>query len=213
MSDDVPKKSKKILGPIEKVMLIASLALLGYLAFSRGGFKMSEKTEEVTITDNPHAHDWQKKKRKVKQGDAESASVDAVLAELADQFSRGDESGLGSTNADQFSRDEADFMKDIQDKYKLDESVKNARDWFAVLKASHNTYSKVKSLFEDLNSTSVKDDKVDEVLNDQRQSEQLKYKLQDWFDIPREDIEAFAKSGKRALSDWAEFVEDHQKEQ
>ncbi|MEL6926741.1 MAG: hypothetical protein AAFO94_22060, partial [Bacteroidota bacterium] len=200
MSQESPS-SKKILGPFEKLMLIGALALLVYLAFHRGGFKVAERTEEVTITDNPHDNEWQQKKRSYQSAAAEETdtSVDAVLAELADQYARGQEGSTLSRNAGpggQLSKEEAEYIEDIKDKYTLDETVRNAKDWFAVLKASHSTYSKVKSLFEGLDTSATEKEEVGAILEDAEQSRQLYYKLQDWFNIPKEDIDAFAKSGK-----------------
>jgi len=215
MSEEAPKSSNKILGPFEKIVLIGSLVLLAYLAFQRGGFKVSEKTEDVEIIDNPHSQNWKQKKRKYDTKE-ESSAVDAVLAELAEQYSKGEK--VQPKNAD-LSNDEAEYLDDMQAKYKLDEQVKNAKDWFAVLKASHSTYNKVKSLFDDANPTSDKParsgggaENIEEVLKDKEKASEVYYKLQDYFGISKEDISAFAKSGKKAVSDWAEFVEEKKKE-
>ena len=216
MSEPTPTKSKSILGPFEKIVLVVAVVTLIYAAFKRGGYKVAEKTEEIQIIDNPHSDKSNKKTRTFKP-QADSESVDAVLSEIANQFSKaGHRDGLKNEKRLKemgLSEDEADYFEEVKNNHELDEAVQSARDWYNILKTSHQTYGKVKSMFESISESATEDQKVDEVLQDENKSQEVYYKMQDWFDIPADDVRAFAKKGKKALSEWAEFVEESKRKE
>ena len=62
------------------------------------------------------------------------------------------------------SNDEAKYLKEVQSEHDFDATVQNVKDWYSILKASHNTYSKVKSILQDVSGDSTTEENVNTML-------------------------------------------------
>ena len=191
-------------------MLLLAVGILAYLAFQKGGFKLSEKSEEVIIIDNPHLSEQHQKIRTHKPKE-DPRSDELILAEMADQFSKPDSPSKEQLKNLGLDEDEAEYYSEVQARHEFDQAVKNVKDWFQILKSSHETYGKVKNIFEGIDSNAVKKEKLDQVMSDDSDADEVYSKMKELFGISSDDVKAFAAKGQKALSDWADFVEEQKK--
>ena len=208
---DNTKKKKGLMSGFDKIVLFLALGILAYVALQRGGFKVTEKAEEVTIVDNPHSKEGNQKKRVyTPPPKAERESVDRILDEIARLFSDSGQAETDRLKEMGLEEDEAEYLSDVKTRHEFDESIQNAKDWLSLLKTSHSTYQKVKSMFEEIDQQAVEKEKLDGIMRDQSEAEEVYSKMKDLFGISNEDVTEFARKGKSALRDWAEFVEEQQ---
>ncbi len=202
-------KKKKLFGPIELFAFIATVGVLGFLAFKGGGGSIMERTEHVEITDNPRTVGGPKKKREYYPTDDES--VEMILQQIADQYGNGSTSSWKTQKKLKeagMTEDEVEFLEEVKEQKKTENPSKSV-DWFAVLRSSHKTYSKVKSVFEKAGIDVEKaGGDVTSKLANEVAARTFYSKMEEMFDISKEDSKAFAKKGEQALSDWARFVEE-----
>lgn len=210
-------EKRKLLGPIEWIMFIVAIGILGYIVLQKGGIHVVERSETTEIVDNPGSTDFRQKKARPYRESKTDESVEAVLKELAVQFSEKEEAHLETTQKMEekgMSRDEVNYYKDVKKKYEAFDKIKDAKDWFKVLKTANDTYHKLQSTFGKAAGQSpeaVASTDVESVLNNAKSANDVYASLKNYFGISEEDAKAFAERGKRSLSDWAQFVEEQQK--
>ena len=216
--EETPQKTS-LVGPLELIMLIIGLGIIAYIMLqSRDGEgKLMERTETIQILDKPNGSSQRARRYEPENEE----SVEALLQNLAEQFSEEEKTnarsgenqtkpGYGKTTTEQLSRDEKKYYEQVRQKASIQDRIETARDWYRVLSASQKTYAQVKEIFGEatrLPEEQVNSDNVNKELEKQGTSDDFYKKLSESFQIAPEDIEAFGRTGKRALSDWAEFVE------
>ena len=209
-------EKRKLLGPLEWTMFVLAICILGYIVLQKGGIHVIEQSATTEIVDNPGSSDFRQKKRPYRERKTDE-SVEAVLKELAVQFSAKEEAHIKTTQKMEekgMSRDEVKYYKGVKKKYEAFDKIKDAKDWFKVLKSANDTYRKLQSTFGKAAGQSpeaVASTDVESVLNNARSAKDVYANLKNYFGISEEDAKAFAERGKRTLSDWAQFVEEQQK--
>ncbi|MFK7806367.1 MAG: hypothetical protein AB8F74_01075 [Saprospiraceae bacterium] len=220
--EETPRKTS-LVGPLELIMLILGLGIIAYIMLQDGdgGGKLMERTETIKILDNPSGS-----KEKARRYEPENEeSVEALLQNLAEQFSE-EEKNAGKSkssqakptygkSADQLSKDEKKYYEDVRQKASIQDRIETARDWYRILSASQKTYAQVKDIFGEtarLPEDKVNAENVNKELEKQGASDDFYKKLSESFQIDPEDVKAFGRTGKRALSDWAEFVQQESKD-
>ena len=207
------EERRGILGGMEKILLLVAIGIIVYIGLKNGGFNMVERTEEVKVIDKPHAqwqkddtHHYQKRKREKKE------RVDAMLRDLARDFSENQRPPSGSNwgNID-ISEDEIDYYQRAPERYSdLRSSFEQASEWYTFLKTSQKTYSTLKTVFSEMTGKpedGIQADDINMLMNNDSDANNVYHKIEDLFHIPKTEIESFAQNGKKALSDWAEFIE------
>ena len=206
------KSKKRILTWFEKSLFLFALVIIFFLIFQRGGYKFSEKTEKITITDNPtHGKHKATKRIYTPKPSDEDQSVDKVLEKIAKKFSNNNNINTKEIKALGLPKDEAKYLQEQKDQHEFDKTIQSAKDWFYVLKTSHQTYTKVKSLFEAIDKKAVQENNPDQLLNNQSDANELYKKMEELFGITPEQVASFTRRGQRTLSDWAAFVEEEKK--
>jgi len=201
-------EQKKIFGPLEIVVFLITVGLLAYMAFKSGGINITERTETVEIVDDLKEQDARRAPRKYRE--TEEENVDVILRQIADQYS-GKPSNTPvqkEVKSQQMSQDELAYLESVKQKEKQKRKAESV-DWFSVLSASHKTYKKVKSAFENAGIDVEKaENNVTSKLVNEVAARSFYNKMEEMFDIPKEDAKAFAAKGEKALSDWARFVDE-----
>lgn len=202
---------RKLLGPVEIVALIIGLGILAYLGFKNG--VVVTRSEQVVVHKKPR--DVAKPPSPFKEAPRDE-SVEAMLHELADHFSdtsqRSKKSAKKTTK--KIPKDEAKFYKKVKENESLSDKVKSTADWLRVLRTSQKTYSKVRSILGETarkSPNSVNPDNINQNLKSESSQEAFFRNLSESFNISEKDIKAFSNSGKNALSDWAEYIQENQK--
>lgn len=207
---------KKLIGPLELSVLLATLVLIAYILLKSNGGKVYERAHSTQITDNPTIGKKGKQTRDYSPSDNEE-SVELILQQLSENFTDKnadiEKEELWEENA--VSSDELDFFKDVKKRYSEQDEIRNPADWLSILKASHKTYSKLKSVFEEAGDSKkpVKEDNVSSLLENAIVANMIYSRLEEDFNIPKEEAKAFANKGKKALSEWAKFVEEQSKKE
>lgn len=200
---------KKILGPIEWFGLLLGLALLGYIVLGKNGCKVYERSEETKFIDPARSHQLTPADRSKSATDKE---VDQMLEEIAMAF--GDPGNpdfrsldqIATQHKGQMSSEEIGFYDKIRKEYQVDEKVRSTADWLKLLRASRNTYLKVKDLFEELSPEQNGQAIPEKVLENEAASADFYQRIQQNYGLSREDIDDFAQKGKQSLEDWAVFL-------
>lgn len=208
---------KKVMRGFEWFMLILSVVIIAIVVLHEGGFPLVQKTESVEIVERPVEDQRKQQAQPVKYRDEQiDKNVDEVLKDIARSFS---DEGAGNKRVSKrelrkkgLDKQEAAYIKEVKKKNEEKGTLETARDWYNVLKTSHATYSKVKNIFDGADGD--KDEAIDknaisEILGNEMLSSAVFYELEQKFNIPREQSEAFAKAGKKQLDDWATFVEEN----
>ena len=205
---------RKLLGPIEIGALIIGLGIIAYLGYKNGG--VVTRSENIVVHEKPR--EIQGKPSPYK-GEPKDESVETMLNELADHFSdtsqRSKKSAKKTTKATKkISRDEAKFYDKVKKKESLSDKVKSTADWLRVLRTSQKTYSKVRSILSETarkSPNSVNSDNISQNLKSDSSEQAFFQNISESFGISEKDIKAFSNSGKNAISDWAEYIQENQK--
>lgn len=209
---------KPLLSIFEKIILLGLVIFFGYNIYQKGGIKMMEKTEETTILDGKMSskkykeYDQKEKSVARQKTSSKKLETDDVLSNLARTFSKGRENTARQMKEMGLTKDEIKYYKDVKKEVNLTDKVKDAQDWFYVLKASASTYGKVKSLVNDLGNGGSEEN-VNAMLEDNSTSSDFYKKLESTFNISKDEAEAFANLGKKKVSDWAKFIDEKSAEQ
>jgi len=192
---------KKLITPTEIFFLMVSILIMVYVFMSKNDINITKKTETVEIIENPDSDGLRsaekREKAKAKRA-AEKRTKDKEVEAMLEHLKK---------NKLFEEEPTAKFAKESPP------SNEDSNNLFSSLKASHKTYTKVKELFtpEGAEPTSTIED-VGALLKNETVRNAVFKRLEDAFEIPEEESEAFAKKGKKALSDWAKFVEENKEQ-
>ncbi len=204
--------NRKIIGPVELVILLIALLLIAYILLKSTGGSVFEQAEEIQIVDNPVSGEGKKQVRNYEMQNEDR--VEVILQQLSENYT--DEKNTmpkDEINYDKtISEDELNYFEEVKEKHAKKDTSKNPSDWLTILQASHKTYSKIKSVFENADNSgkAVKEDNVSKMLENAIIANNIYSKIEELFQISEEDAKAFAEKGKNAVSDWAEFIEQNQ---
>jgi hypothetical protein len=204
----LPKK--KILGPIEIVTLLGLIILIGYITLKSGGGKVYERSESTQITNNPTGEGLEYSGRRPNK-DLENQKVEDILRQISDQFGKENvvRTEVTESNTPQMSADELRYINDVRRQTEEETPPGKDINWFQILKASHKTYSKVKDVFQDAGiDISEAERGITSTLVNEAAERTIYNKMEEYFNIPADKTEAFARSGQRKISDWARFVDE-----
>jgi hypothetical protein len=214
---ETPETKKPFFGIPEIIMLVFGLSILAFILLQKGGGYVMKRSETIQILDQPNGP-----KEKARRYDpAHEESVEALLKNMAEQFSEEEktqkpaESSAKKAIDQQLSDDEKKYYEDLRQKNSIQDKIESAKDWYRILSASQKTYSKVKEILGDAShrpTETIDGENVSDDLKNKEVSSEFYQGLSKTFNIPPEELEAFGRSGKRALSDWASFVESKSKE-
>lgn len=213
---------KSLISGFEKIIILGLVVFFGYGIYKNGGISMMEKTEETTIFDGKTSANtyrdldekekessWNRKGAATqKTAKKEKLNTDDVLGKLARTFSAGREETARQMKEMGLSNDEIDYIKDVKKENDFSNELQDARDWFNILKTSASTYGKVKSFVDDLSNGNANDENVNELLQDDRKSNDFYKNLEATFGISEAEAKAFSTLGKKKVSDWAKFIEE-----
>lgn len=208
MTQETTPKKKRISGG-EKILFLLAVAVLLLVVFRKGNNPLFERSDEAYVLDKPHQSEGVKK-IKTYSTEEEDPRVNAVLVSIAERFSSNEPIGEEAAEWG-LSSDEKAYYDKVKAEHELDDAVRNIKDWYHILKASSETYARVKSLFSQLDRRAVEKNQLDRIMNNQKDAQEVYRKMQEWFGISPSEAQAFARSGKKALSDWAKFVEEQEK--
>ena len=221
--------NKPLLGGFEKIIVIGLVIFFGYTLFQKGGFTILEKTEDTTILDGKASvkryEELERRERKIvnesskpsrpsksKSSSKSKSDSESILSQLARTFSKGKNESTKKMKDMGLSEDEIKYYKDVKEEVNLTEKVQDAKDWFYILKTSASTYGKVKSMMNEITDGKVDEENVDAMLENSSSSDDFYKSLKETFNISENEAEAFARMGKRKVSDWAKFIEEKGKE-
>ena len=203
---------KKLISPVELVILIVALLLIAYIILKNNGGNVYERSETIQIIDNPSAEGEERQVRNYEM--LEEDRVEVILQQLSEQYTdKNNTTPRDRINYDQtLSVDELNYLDEVKERHEQKEEFISPSDWLSILQASHKTYNTIKSVFEDadFSGKEVKEDNVSNMLENAIVAKNIYSKIEELFRIPEEDVKAFAEQGKKAMSDWAEFVEQNQ---
>jgi len=208
MSEKQQEPKRGFLSKSEKVLIFGGLILAAFVILKATGGKVFEKSETVTIIERPGATGKARGER-VYVADEMDAEVERYLEELASQFSEGRDVETVYRQpeveeieiAANITADEKEFIKKQESNFS--NKINDAKGWLNMLTTSHKTYSKVKSLFQ---SSGAANNNGVTKLQDESTAETVYAKLKNNFNISESEAKAFAQTGTKAISDWAEFV-------
>jgi len=209
------ESKRKIIGPIEMVVLAIALGLIAYILLKSSGGNVYESAENIQIVDNP---DEKGRGGQVRNYEMQNEDrVEVILQQLSENYV--DEKNAipkERLNPDKLiPEDEMVYLEEVKKKHKEEETSISPSDWFTILQASHKTYNKIKTVFEDADSSGkpVEGDNVSNMLENAIVAKSVYSKIEELFNIPEEDAKAFGEQGKKAVSDWAEFIEQNKSKQ
>jgi hypothetical protein len=214
---ETPDTKKRFFGIPEIIMLFFGLSILAYILLQKGGGYVVKRSETIEILDQPNGP----KEKARKYDSAHEESVEALLQNMAEQFSENEQTekpnkGSATKEIDQqLSADERKYYNDLRQKNSIQDKIESAKDWYRILSASQKTYSKVKEILGEAShrpTENIDGENVSQDLKNKEVSAEFYQRLSKTFNIPPEDLEAFGRSGKQALSDWASFVESKSKD-
>lgn len=110
-----------------------------------------------------------------------------------------------------YTKDEVDYLKN---RYDGDTPPsRTAADWLNLLTKSHQTYTKVKSTFEDLGIDAdkiINAENAAKVLSNPVVAKSVYEKIEKEYGIPVSYSEDFANKNRKTLEEWARFVEERE---
>jgi len=198
---------------MEWVFLIVCVLILVYVGLESVGIHLVNRSEDTQWIENPQGAEEYVPPR---EDEEMNANVDATLQNIARRFHDDDVQDRRSTERelqqDGLSREAARYMENVQDRAAQNEDI----NWLETIRKSYNTYQNVRSIFNTLSGqeaeTELPPETLGKVLENPAVADQIYSSIERNFAIPEEQSRAFAKEGKKALSDWATFV-DKNKEQ
>jgi len=202
---------RKIIGPLELGVLVIALGLIAYILLKSSGGNVYERSEKTQIVDNPSVEERKKQIRNYEMQDDDR--VEVILQQLSEHYTDNTPAPVESINEEKaISEDEMNFFEDVKKRKAQDTNTISPSDWLAILQTSHKTYKKIKSVFEDADASGkpVKEDNVSRLLQNELVANTVYSRIEELFGIPEAEVKNFADQGKKAVSDWAEFVEENE---
>ena len=182
----------------EIVLAVIGILIIGYLVMNQYGCPLVSHSETTEWTDGS-SHDQLKPSNNDNNKEIDT-QTEAVVQELAEIFAEdpaGNNRGRTANATRYLSKDERAYYQEIRKEYAFDEQLEKAKDWYNILSTASQTYQTMESIFNK--------NKPDEAPND------FYDELEERFHIPKTASQVFAEKGKRALKDWALFVEENKK--
>lgn len=202
---------RKIFSLKELVIFLVALLVIAYIILKTSGGSVYEREETTQVTQNPSTVGGKTQSRNYVMKDEER--VEVILQQLSEQLSDKNiaDPKEGIDYEEVIPDDEMSYLEKLREKHKSQEKTSNPADWLAILQASHQTYSKIRSIFEesDPSGKKLRESNITKTLENAAASRLIYSKIEEVFGIPQEDARQFAEKGKKAVSDWAEFVEQN----
>ncbi len=209
------KVQKKLLTNFEVFLLVGLLFAAGFLLMQKAGYSPVKQTETVEIVNRKNTSKYIKKqsKNKMESQDVERSKAEQEVEEMLKNLDGNQFYNAGVAVNTYVSKDEAEYRKEVKAEHDLEAALKDSKDLFYSLQKAHTTYSKVKNIFSNPDLPQAPNNVLSDVnglLENEIVANSIYNKLEDMFSIPKEKSAAFAKSGKKAVSDWAKFVEENE---
>ncbi|MEO1517838.1 MAG: hypothetical protein AAFV95_22650 [Bacteroidota bacterium] len=208
-------EKKKLLRPFDYFVLVVALGILAFIVLQNNGIHIVERTESVEMY-RPGERRGSATDRVVQQDRDRDRQLEQALQQLAARISDEEITAAPQERdipVDGLSRDERDYLGAVEKRYAASEKLQDARDWLTVLRGSYRTYSQVRSIFGELSGQTEEameqQGQVNQWMAEPQARERTLERLKDSFDIPKEDLDAFARLGKNKLSEWAEFLDQY----
>ncbi|MEL6636867.1 MAG: hypothetical protein AAFW73_23530 [Bacteroidota bacterium] len=201
--------TKRLLGPLEWLILVVGLGILLYLLFQKQGFQFFERSERVEFIDPRDVHQARPPQRGPTEAQVE---VDRLLRQLATDFQNGTDDPSSPAELGRqwgLSAEEIRFYRRIRDSYRPDASLDSANDWLRALRGARRTYLQLQNLLDELSPRQERGSTPDQILENEVAARDFYDRLADWYDLSVEEIEDFARRGGRELEDWALFLDRH----
>lgn len=209
-----PSNKKRLMRPYEKFLAFVSVLILGYFILQSFGINIVEHEGVTTKMQRPGAR--YEGSKEVYQDAALEQRVQDRLEILARQFAAESDGRARverqDLQADGWSKDEAAYFEGVKERSRLGEKLETARDWYRLLRASQQTYEKVRQLFATTGKEEViSPQHISQILSDEQLRSSIFDQMQHQFAIPTAQSARFAKEGRYHLNEWADFVATHGK--
>lgn len=204
-----PQKKKRIIQPIEWLMLFAVFLLIAYLVLQGLRNSDTNRTEEVTWLDRSNGPSEPTVKRSVSERE-----VDATLKDIAQQFADDKNRRVQVSDLQKrgVSEDEAKFFYNLRQTQGTEQTTEE--QWFSMIEKSRATYRQLRTIFAQAkgnNQEAVNEETISSILDNSKIKQQVFKNIEQNFGIPVIALEAFATRGSRTLSDWAIFVDQNKR--
>lgn len=207
------KQKKRVIKPIEVFFLVIIGLIFVYFGLKSVGVNVVDRSEETAWIDKPRGAE---KYTPPRRDDELEADVDATLKNIARRFHEDDvqdrRSSRQELRSEGLSDDEARYMQKVQERTDKGDGT----NWLETIRASYNTYKTVRSIFNTLSGRNEAEEldptAIGRILSNKTIADQIYSNLERNFSIPEEQSRAFANQGKKAMSEWADFVEKNKKE-
>ncbi len=205
----VPQKKKRIIQPIEWLMLFAVFLLIAYLVLQGLRNSDANRTEEVTWLDRSNGPSEPTVRRSVSERE-----VDATLKDIAQQFADDKNRRVQVSDLQKrgVSEDEAKFFHNLRQTQGTEQTTEE--QWFSMIEKSRATYRQLRMIFAQAkgnNQENVNEETISSILDNSKIKQQVFKNIEQTFGIPVIALEAFATRGSRTLSDWAIFIDQNKK--
>ncbi len=209
------KSSKRFLRPYEWLLLLAAVLLVLYILRPEGKFSVFERSETVTILDKPsNSRQLPKARSNVYDSDRErEAGIDKSLDALARQYANSRQPDRSSGGS--LTEGESRYLEQVGERNKLNEQIEGAKSWYRLLKASHETYTTLRSLISQASGKAeaeLENKALNDLFANAHTASDIYEQLNRLFGIAPARSSEFAASGRKTLADWAEFIEKSQKQ-
>ena len=201
------EETTNYLGPVEKIVLLAFILVIGYIVIKNGGCGIVEKTEKIEFIDPPsngQSGPAVPKQRKEQRDQA----VDKDLKRIAESLGQQSKS-WPKEEMKTLSKDEEEYLQSLSQKQEFEDQIKNAAEWLQTLKTSLETYQQVKAIFDrnmpDSNDKTTTPD-YELIFQDKELANTFFQELESFFGIPADQAKEFAQKGYVSVKDWAQHV-------
>ncbi len=203
-----PKQKKRIVLPIEWLMLFIVFLLIGYLLLQGLRNSDTNRTEEVTWLDRSNGPSEPTVKRSVSD-----QQVEMTLKDIAQQFADDKNRRVQVSDLQKrgVSEDEAKFFHYLRQTQGTETTTEE--QWLSIIEKSRATYQQLRTIFsrvEGSDIATVNEETIEGILNNSNVKQQVFKNIEQNFGIPVIALEAFAARGSKKLSDWAVFVNQNQ---
>lgn len=205
------EENTSYLGPVEKIVLLAFVLLLGYILVKNGGCGIVEKTEKIEFIDPPSNGQSRPAVPKRRKEQSQQA-VDEDLKRIAESLGQ-ERSSWPDEEMKALSKDEKEYLQSLSKKQEFEDQIKHAKDWLLMLKNSLETYHQVKTLFDRLapqSADNITTPDYQRIFEDKQLANTLYRELESYFNLPEDQAKEFAQKGYVSLKDWAQFISSTQ---
>lgn len=185
----------KIIKPYEIALFVIAMLMIGYVITNKYGCFLATKSEKMEWTDGS-SHDKLKRPKTNSEGTHLERETEETVRELSELFANTSSKTKteGSIKRLGLTEDEEKYYKKLRSDYGFEKEVKQAQDWFSVLKTAGKTYQTMQDIFQ---------------VEKPEKGTDFYLELESQFGIPSALSKEFARQGKQKVSDWALFVEEN----